>query len=272
MVRDPLNAPQTAPLSSGYHPLNISGPSIDRSRARLELDPNREIEAKYFIPSDILKRLVKGRDFAQIEQRYFPSDRVRAIVEEFRDILKIADPEVFTSARIRRVRVPNGAITFYIESKGRKEGSDGSRISRREASATIEPETYKRLKERATAGILRKRRYTVSGAISTAHGVLPIAAQVDVLQAAGRKIRNLNVKFATVDIELGHHEHIRDLRAGRHSFKFLDECVELTAKRAKEQKILATRQIAKTGLGEEQLKLLKQLEREAEKSRPKSKD
>lgn len=269
MVREPSNTPH--PQHPASHPasLNISGPSIDRSNILRTPEVTREIEAKYFIPNEVLSPVIKGRSYIQIEQRYFPSDRVRAIVEEFKTELNISDPEAFSSARIRRSRSPHGALIFHLESKGKKQGKDDVRISRREATATISAATYKKLKDEATAGTLRKRRYTIHGAIETEHGKIPVIAHVDVLQAAGKKIRKLKNAPSTVDIELTSAAHIRHLRAGRHSFSFLAKCIELTARAPSEQKILATRLLAKQGIGEEQSRLLKKLAREAQELRTK---
>lgn len=260
--------------------LNVPGPSVDRAAAKAELTPGLEIEAKFFLPRAAAEVLTRALPFAQIEQRYFKRNLVRPLIERFlketrrtssdggvsmRSDTADVDPANFSIARIRRTRFPKQQPTYCIEFKGAKEGDMGFRISRREVSLPISAKQYKALKEEATAGTLRKRRYSISGTITVNGESIPTVAQVDCLQAAGKKLRKVDTKFDTVDIELSDVAHIHALRRGHHSFHFLSSCVELSSRHETLGKPLTTRRLAKDGLHPEALKAIKQLEAEAQK-------
>lgn len=258
--------------------VNTTGPAIDRAAERDRADERRqhkdgrEIEAKFFIPQDVVRKLIKGRPFSQIEQRYFRSSDItpllRALVRGKRlcdgavgavASSEIQSPEHFSSARIRRTRHPGARPEYQIEFKGSKEGEPTARISRREISFSITSAEYKALKEVATAGAVRKRRYSIPGTIQVNNKAIPVTAQVDCLLAAGKKLSRVEAQFDTVDIELHDTSHIHALRAGKHSFEFLQRCIELSALDKELIKPLTTRRIAKAGLEDNALKALKKL-------------
>jgi hypothetical protein len=264
--------------------LNVSGPRVDRATAKADLTQGLEIEAKFFLPRELARKVTRSIPFAQIEQRYFKRNLVRPLLERFlneekrnatddRNSMRIGTPpgerEDFSIARIRRTRYPKQEPTYFIEFKGAKEGDSGFRISRRELSLPISSKQYKALKEEATAGTLRKRRYSISGTLTVNGETIPAVAQVDCLQAAGKKLHKVAGKFDTVDIELNDPRHIHALRAGHHSFAFLQKCVELSAHDEKLGKSLTTRRLAKNGLHSDALKAIKKLEAEALKRRNK---
>jgi CYTH domain-containing protein len=270
-----LESPNTSkhPTASG-HSLDIKGPAIDRKTELNGLSEGREIEAKFFIPPEVARKLIKGRSFSQIEQHYFKERDIAPLLHALLQGKRISEasaspaainrkvfaPEEFSSARIRRTRHPGERPDYHLEFKGSKVEEENVRISRREASYTITSAEYKSLKEMAIAGAIRKRRYSIPGTIQVKNEVLHVTAQIDCLQAAGKKLKAVVAAFNTVDIELHNAAHIHALRSGRHSFSFLPNCVELSALDRKLVKPLTTRRIAKTGLEEDAIDALRKLE------------
>ena len=270
-----LESPHTSKHTTTREPsLDIEGPGIDRNAEQNLLSEGREIEAKFFIPPHLTRTLVRGRRFSQIEQRYFKERDIGPLLCALLQGERISEassrpvvtqpevfaPEEFSSARIRRTRHPEERPIYHLEFKGRKVEEASVRISRREVSYTITSAEYKSLKEMATAGAIRKRRYAIPGIIQVDKEVLDVTAQIDCLQAAGKKLSKVVADFDTVDIELRNAAHIHALRSGHHSFPFLQNCVEISALDRKLFKSLATRRIAKAGLEEDALKALKKLE------------
>lgn len=285
MGPDFIDSSQRSP--AGDLSLNISGPSIDRGSTKADLTQGFEIEAKFFLPRALAKKITGAMPFTQIEQRYFKRNFVRPLLERFlgetngsstdRDLainreIPLIERSDFSIARIRRTRYPGKQPTYFIEFKGAKTGDKGTRISRREISLPISAKHYKALKEEATAGTIRKRRYAVSGTITIAGVAIPAVAQIDSLQAAGKKLHKVTTKFDTIDIELGDPSHIHALRAGHHSFRFLSSCIELSSYNEKLGKPLTTRRIAKNGLQQDGLKAIKKLEEHADRLRVRDKN
>lgn len=264
--------------SNGDLSLNVAGPTIDRSAFKQALP--LEIEAKFFMPRALAQKLTSGLPFVQIEQRYFPKELVRPLLEKFfmcnrtgsnhRDsgigiAIHHADLADVTIARIRKITQLKQAPKYFIEFKGAKEGDEGARISRREISREISAKQYEALKEDATAGTVRKRRYAIDGTITVRGTDFPAVAQIDRLQAAGKNLQKVSATFDTVDIELRNPSHINALRSGDHSFPFLRGCVELSAHHEKLAKPLTTRRLAKKGIHPDAVNAIKQLEAEAQK-------
>ena len=261
--------------ANGDSSLNIVGPSIDRSAVKVQLTDGVEIEAKFFMPRALAHEITAALPFIQIEQRYFPRELIKPLLERFlygpgarstgnelRVIRDVREDEIadFSIARIRRLFRPGQEPDYVIEFKGAKEVAEGARISRREISQPISAKQYTALTEKATAGIVRKRRYSISGTMTIQGKAIPAEAQIDCVQAAGKKLSKINTSFDTVDIELRDPSHIHALRAGRHSFSFLASCIELSSADPKLSKPLATKRIAKKGLNPEALQAIKKLE------------
>jgi hypothetical protein len=270
-----LESPHTSKHSTTREPsLDIEGPGIDRNAEQNRLSEGREIEAKFFIPPHVARKLIRGCPFSQIEQHYFKERDVAPLLRALLQGEPISEasprpvvsqpevfaPEEFSSARIRRTRLPGEGPIYHLEFKGSKVEEANVRISRREVSYTITSAEYKSLKVMATAGAIRKRRYSIAGTIHVNKEVLDVTAQIDCLQAAGKKLSQVVANFDTVDIEICNVAHIHALRSGHHSFPFLKDCVEISALDRKLFKPLATRRIAKAGLEEDALKALKKLE------------
>jgi hypothetical protein len=175
--------------------------------------------------------------------------------------------EEFSSARVRRARAPSGEISYAIEFKGKKSAFEGSRIYRREFGIVIPKDVYSELIPSATAGALRKRRYDIPGVIKHEGVKHRMNAQIDVVLAAGKKCNDVKVHFSTVDIELPHLEFATSLRAGRHSWQFLDDCVDITFSDVEAARELSTRRIAKNGFDSTRLKALKILNAEARRAK-----
>ncbi|MEY4669798.1 MAG: hypothetical protein RL518_2497 [Pseudomonadota bacterium] len=180
-------------------------------------------------------------------------------------VLHQRELEELSIARIRKTREPGQDPKYFIEFKGAKEGDTLFRISRRELSKPISEELYKALKHEATAGTIQKRRYCVSGTITVDSRVIPVVAQVDCLEAAGKNLRKVKTDFDTVDIELHDATHIHALRSGEHSFDFLRYCIELSSADTEAVKPLSTRRIAKKGLCDEAIEAIKNLITEAQR-------
>jgi hypothetical protein len=267
--------------------LNFAGPSIDRSAVKAQLTDGVEIEAKFFMPRALAHEVTSALPFVHIEQRYFPRGLINPLLKGFADVLgpRPAGNELrsarnarenelpdFSIARIRRTFRPGEQPHYFIEFKGAKEVTEGARISRREISHPISAKQYKALTETATAGIVRKRRYSISGTITIQGRPISAEAQIDCVQAAGKKLQKINTSFDTVDIELQDPSHIHALRAGRHSFPFLASCIELSSADKKLARPLATKRIAKRGLDPEALQAIKKLEGAAHRLNSKSKN
>ena len=258
--------------------LDLSGPVVNRAAVERALALTTEIEAKFFMPQAVAQGLTADLPFLQIEQRYFPPEKVTPLLERFfiNQPLTVNDQELYlpaevvrrelaniSIARIRSVSEPGGEPAYFIEFKGPKVGAEGSRISRPELSKPITSKHYNTLAERATAGTVRKRRYELHGSITVEKSSVPRKAQIDYLEAAGKNGQTVNGDLYTVDIELLDPAHLSALRAGEHTFDFLGECIELDSHNDEIAKILTTRRLARNGLSLEAMHAIKVLEKRA---------
>lgn len=239
----------------------MSGPRVDRSQMARCPSHSTEIEAKFFMPCDIATSLTENLQFSRIEQHYFPRRLVARLIHEFAVAEHVPEVEAFSSARIRRTRLPSGETTFHLEFKGKKEDFQGSLISRREFGLPLSENLHRRLKELADSGSIKKRRYDIEGHIQHRGTNVPALAQIDIVVAAGTPLRKIGVDFTTVDIELPRVELLRPLQAGRHSFSFLQACVDVSFDGSERERNLTTRQIAKDGFARAQQKALSRLEK-----------
>lgn len=237
-------------------------PKIDRKAILRCPSHSTEIEAKFFTPPDVTKRVTKGLSFNLIEQRYFPRDMIPELLREFRVADMVPGVEDFSSARIRRARTPSGEVSYAIEFKGKKASFEGSRIFRREFGISLPHDVYSQLLPNATAGAIRKHRFEIEGYIKHHGENSPATAQVDVVTHAGVFLEKVKVDFCTVDIELPSVDFITSLRAGKHSWKFLDACLDITFNESDATRALSTRKVAKNGFDDERVKALKTLHRQ----------
>jgi hypothetical protein len=265
-------------LPSDRLSLDLSGPVVNRAAVKRALALTTEIEAKFFMPHAVADRVTADLPFVQIEQRYFPPEKVMPLLERFviNQPLTVNNQELYlpvevvrreladiSIARIRSISEPGGETAYFIEFKGPKVGAEGSRISRPELSKPITAKHYKSLAERATAGIVCKRRYELHGSITVEKGSVPRKAQIDYLEAAGKRVQTVDRDLYTVDIELLDPAHLSVLRTGEHTFDFLSECIELDSHNDEIAKILTTRRLAKNGLSSEAMHAIKVLEKRA---------
>lgn len=241
-------------------------PLHDRKEIVNNPSHSTEIEAKFYVPADVTKKVIKGLPFTVIEQHYFPRKTVKDLLRDFQVAEHVPDVRDFSSARIRRARAPSGEVSYAIEFKGKKAAFEGSRIVRREFGISIPKGVYSRLLSSATAGTLRKRRHDIDGEIQHNGTKYRTTAQVDVVLAAGKNLKDVKVHFSTVDIELPRVEFVTSLRAGKHSWQFLHKCFDITFGDSEAARELSTRRIAKHGFDTMRLKALKILEEEAQRA------
>ena len=115
-------------------------------------------------------------------------------------------------------------------------------------------------------GAIRKHRYEIDGSVQHRGKSFPVTAQVDVVTHAGVFLDKVKVDFCTVDIELPKVEFITSLRAGKHSWRFLDKCLDITFNESDASRALSTRKVAKNGFDDERQKALKTLEKQLKKA------
>lgn len=245
----------------------LSLPPHDRKEVANNPSHSTEIEAKFYMPADVTKKVIKGIPFTMIEQHYFPREAVDDLLRDFQVAEQVPDVSDFSSARIRRARAPSGEVSYAIEFKGKKAAFEGSRIFRREFGISISKGMYSQLLSSATAGTLRKHRHDVAGEIKHEGIGYRTTAQVDVVLAAGKNIRAVKVHFSTVDIELPRVEFATSLRAGKHSWQFLHKCLDISCGDSEAARELSTRRIAKHGFDATRLKALKTLEEDVQRGK-----
>lgn len=246
---------------------SLSLPNSDCERIANNLSHSTEIEAKFYMPEEVTKKVIKGLPFTMIEQHYFPRDAVNGLLRDFQVADQVPDVADFSSARIRRARAPSGEVSYAIEFKGKKAAFKGSRIFRREFGILIPKSMYSQLLSSATAGTLRKRRHDVAGEIKHEGVTYRTTAQIDVVLAAGKNLKDVKVHFSTVDIELPRVEFVTSLRAGKHSWQFLHKCFDITFGDSEAARELSTRRIARHGFDTTRLKALKNLQEEAQRTK-----
>lgn len=254
---------------SGDHDWSLptaSLPKINRKEILNCPSHSTEIEAKFLVPAHVSKQVTKGLSFTLIEQRYFPRTMTSELLREFQVAQMVPGIEDFSSARIRRAKTPSGENSYAIEFKGKKASFEGSRIFRREFGITLPHDVYSQLLSNATGGAIRKHRFDIDGNIEHGGKSSPATAQVDVVTHAGVFLDKVKVDFCTVDIELPLVEFITSLRAGKHSWRFLDSCLDITFNESDATRALSTRKVAKNGFDDERQKALKTLEKQLKKA------
>ncbi len=213
---------------------------------RLTLSP-REIEVRYFVPDELAATLKKG-DYISIEQHYFPEKTIRSLIKRFDVDERFGDHDQLTSARIRRTKEKDGPDKYELEFKGQKEAVHGALISRCELGIEISKELYKDLLPEATDGALKKRRYEIAGRITNGGASEKIHGHLDALRKAGNSLERLPEPFWTIDIELTNTSLFKPLRAGRHNFDFLSQCIEIGTLDDDLRRSLRNSSIAKKGI------------------------
>lgn len=244
------------------HQVDLSRASFGAHTPSADIAQSTEIELKFFIPDDILRPLIRGREHFQLQQHYFPKESVAQLKREFSLPLLVENSDEFKVARVRETRIPDGSIHYLLEFKGPK-----GEISRREFGISINRATYRTLLDRATAGTVQKKRYEIPGAIHHKGRDIISVAQVDVVLRAGIQAEPLTQTLATIDIELATHDLAEALLAGKHTFDFLRNCVPLFGEGADIGKNIATRKLAKRGLDGDAKEALKELKVAAKKLR-----
>jgi CYTH domain-containing protein len=261
MTRNSKDTSRANP-SSGANPVDLSRASFGAHTPSADVAQSTEIELKFFIPANILKPLIQGRESFQIEQHYFPKDVTTILKREFSLPLLVEDSHEFKVARIRQTRLPDGAYHHLIEFKGPK-----ADISRREFGISIHQYTYRRLLEQATGGSVLKNRFEIPGIIRHNRRDIISVAQVDVVLKAGSPLEALHQSLATVDIELASPDLAETLLKGDHSFDFLNMCVPLFGESREIGKEISTRKLAKRGLDGDGKNALQELKRAAKRLR-----
>ncbi len=252
------SAPQEPLLESKRCALP-SRPESYRSRSP------REIEVRYFVHDDVATRLTEGKHYLVIEQHYFTSKGLRDLISRHGIDGAQADSAKFSSARVRRIRDEKEREEFMLEFKGPKENAGGARISRLEFSVPISESLFDKLKDEATAGSLKKRRYVLSGRIEGPEGYEQVEGHLDILRRAGIGLPRVRPEVATIDIELPSARLLPGLRGGRHSFKFLAECVEISRLDPETQGLISNSTLAEKGVDGSRREAFRELQHEAER-------
>ncbi len=243
--------PSTGASSDPFTSLSFSLPN----RGLIAPAP-REIEFRYLVPPHLLSSIIGSSDPKSIVQHYFPPSSLKGLLKRFSVHALVAGADSFTSARVRKTLGQRGDVSYDIEFKGPKEKIHDLRISRAELGISISPKEFKELRAAATAGMVRKLRYEVEGAVRYERASIPIIAQIDVFKMAGSPSRRLEQEYVTADIELSEARLVLPFCGGNHTFSFLSECIDMNANGKKIRKHLSSSQVAHAGLGKKQLAAL----------------
>jgi CYTH domain-containing protein len=254
MTRGPEHNPRNGHRDVSALP-DLSGASFGKRGHSIDISQSTEIELKFFVPAKTLETLIHGMDFDVLQQHYFSRDEVKRLRLEYALHKDVQDSQDFSVARIRRTKSSTGEISHLLEFKGRKE-----ELCRREYGIPLSRKEYKELLERASAGCVEKRRFEIEGSIEHNGSWVKAVAQVDVLLKAGRPPAPLATSLTTIDIELPSVELAEALRSGKHSFRFLERCIDISADETHAGKSLTTRKLAKYGLDKERRDALRELE------------
>ena len=254
MARDfNRNSPNEHRDSSG--PPDLSQASFGKTSHSIAISQSTEIELKFFVPAQTLESLIKDKDFVVLEQHYFSRDEVKKLRLEYSLHEHVENSHEFRVARVRQTKTHSGERSYLIEFKGKKED-----LCRREYGIPLSRKEYRELLERASAGSIEKRRFEIEGYIEHNGSREKTVAQVDVILKAGRPPVPLATSLTTVDVELPSVELAEALRRGKHSFTFLERCLDISADETEAGKSLTTRKLAKYGLDKERRDALRELE------------
>ncbi len=212
----------------------------------------REIEIRYLVPPHLFSTIIGSIVPKEITQHYFPKSAMRGLLEHFSVHALVAGADTFSSARVRRTRDAQGERSYEIEFKGPKQKVSGLRISRAEFGIPISREQFKELRALATAGILEKLRYEVDGSICDSDKLVPIIAQIDLVQRAGIPPKRLDQSYVTADVELTEERLVVPFCQGEHTFSFLSDCIDMGRSGKKIRRHLSSTAVARKGLGKKQ--------------------
>ena len=254
MARD-LHHSSRDGLRDSSNPPDLSQVSFGKTHQSIDISQSTEIELKFFAPANLLENLIHGKDFDILEQHYFSREEVKRLRLEYSLHEHLEHSHEFTVARVRQTKTHAGERSYLIEFKGRKED-----ICRREYGIALSRKEYRELLERASAGSVEKRRFEIEGHIEHNGSHVKAVAQVDVLLKAGRPPATLTTSLITVDVELSSVELAEALRRGKHSFRFLERCLDISTDGTDAAKSLTTRKLAKYGFDKERRDALRKLE------------
>lgn len=227
----------------------------------------REIEVRYFVPGKLTEQITEKLTYITIEQHYFPDKVLKDLVKRFGVSRVVSDFEGFTTGRIRRTKFSSDNSIYELEFKGPKEMAGGAPISRSEFGIAITKDLFSELLPDATEGSLKKRRYQINGKIEDGTAWRSATGHLDILRRAGPELKRLKNPFATIDIELPSAQLLAALRSGRHSFKFLTQCVEIGRLDSSVRTAIANSTIAHEGINGRQEKALDELRDEGKRLR-----
>ncbi len=234
---------------------DLSHATFGRLSHSISISQSTEIEVKFFVPAKTLESLINDRGFDVLEQHYFSREEVKRLRFEHSLHEHVENSHEFTVARVRQKKTHSGERSYLIEFKGKKED-----LCRREYGIPLSRKEYRELLERASAGSIEKRRFEIEGYIEHNGSREKTVAQVDVILKAGRPPVPLATSLTTVDVELPSVELAEALRRGKHSFTFLERCLDISADETDVGKSLTTRRLAKYGLDKERRDALRELE------------
>ncbi|MCB0358385.1 MAG: hypothetical protein KDD44_02070 [Bdellovibrionales bacterium] len=224
-----------------------------------------ERELRFYVPFEKLVSHVtlEALPTQLVEQHFFskPAQSLLAVlVQHSTQNLTVPSGTRITQARIRRI-TSGETVACSLQLKGRLPSL--AQEERIEFGVPIENELFHSLRDCADAGTVTKRRYFERGHVFAPDGnELAVRAEIDVaLGSDGEPVRDLaGRQFVTVDVELDTAEHLMHLRAGRHTFGYLQHAVELTRIDKPLRKALSVQRLARKGLDKRATKVLDQLE------------
>jgi len=221
-----------------------------------------ETEMRFFVPAKLFAGIVEGQKPSRIIQSYFPEKLISSLLERFGVHEQVQYAEQFSHARIRSSKSPGNGITYELEFKAPKFPSEEGKLSRLVLPQPIKLSTrqFKLLAREATAGTVMKDRYCLKGSLGT--GVLreDCVAEIDRFLAGGTNMRPFSKPLTTIDVELQDESWAREIRAGNHTFDFLETCPQMNALHADVTAPLSNRKLARDGLGSKQHRAIRTLE------------
>jgi hypothetical protein len=225
---------------------------------------------RFFVPAKLLEgpvklfeRIVQGQKPTRIIQSYFPDKLLGSLLKRFGVHEQIQYADQFSHARIRSSELPGKKMTYELEFKAPKVLSAEGKLSRLVLPQPINlsKRQYMELARDATAGTVLKDRYCLKGFLGTGVCREECLAEVDRFLAGGTTIKRFAKPLTTIDVELQDESWAQEVRAGNHTFDFLQMCPQMNALHADISAPLSNRKLARDGLESKQLQAIRILEK-----------
>jgi hypothetical protein len=217
---------------------------------RPSVDIPLEIEAKFLVPAGVARELAKNKESVQITTHYFSSDSIPWLIKRHRIRDTENDHHLLTTARLRMIK--GDEVVYHLDFKGRKLNLGQGVVGRPELPPiTLTRKEYREYRDRDTIGATVKQRYVIPGSVRLNSGVRHcFDANLDHYLYAGRELEKLPVDLYTIEFESTHAALVA-LKRGRHSFTFLESCLELNDENGELAGLLTNKRLAKKGYDKE---------------------